>query len=267
MISWKIVGICLVFIVGVSLSVLSCKESASLDPVLYPYGVVEDDVYNMDSTTILVIDNKFGAIHIEGSFSEDRVFMSQQKLVLAENSTIAESYYDKMHFVVTRDGDSLIVHTDAPYQTNEVKPSCNLGIIMPPILTTIIKNGRDNIEIFYLYANCTIKNTNNHITLTEHRGSCDVRTTGGAIRIENYLPTAGFCKAYSGSGDIILDIPVYTTARVDAMTKDGEIKVTPNLIFTDIEEEGNSFKGTLKTGSGEIFLRTDEGNIELNGFE
>jgi hypothetical protein len=87
--------------------------------------VVEDAYFDPNSGSILLIDNKFGAIHIEGDFSEDRLFIRQQKVVLAENSTIAEFYYDKMSFTVSRKGDSLLVSTEAPHQTTEVKPSCN----------------------------------------------------------------------------------------------------------------------------------------------
>ena len=94
-----------------------------------------------------------------------------------------------------------------------------------------------------------------------------IRTTGGNISIEMFFPEEGYCRAYSGSGNIMVVIPVHTSVQVDALTKNGEVNVAENFNFSDVEDNGNSFKGTLETGAGEIYLRTDFGNINLISFE
>jgi DUF4097 and DUF4098 domain-containing protein YvlB len=264
MLIWRSVIVFITIILSVLILALACKDSNPLDPVLYDYGVVIDTV--LSSASVIIIENQFGAIHIEGSVSEDGIFMRQQKKVLAENSTVAESYYDKMSFIITRSGDSIFVSTEAPYETKNTKPSCNIGIQMLPAIRTIIKNSRNNITLYYLNSTSIVENAFSNITLVENNGSCDVRTTGGDINIETFIPTAGFCRAYSGSGNIALTIPVFSTARVDAMTKNGVVSVAENFIFTDVVESANTFKGTLKDGSGEVYLRAEVGNIDLKSF-
>ena len=243
---------------------LSCKESNPLDPVLYAYGEPNDTTLALAGT--IIIDNPFGATTILGDITEDRIILNRHKLVKAENSAIAESYYDSMIFTLVRNGDSLFISTKAPEETKKVKPYTNVGITMPPAIKPIIKNTRNNVTTYYLTSLCLIENAHGNIILNGHDGSCDVHTTLGNISIETFIPTAGFCRAYSGAGDIVLKIPTYTSATVDVMTNTGEINVTPDLVITDEQNNGNSITGTLKDGAGEIYLRTDVGNISIVGF-
>lgn len=242
----------------------SCKKSNPLDPVLYDYGEVNDTTLVLAGA--IIIDNPFGATTIMGDVTETSILLNRHKLVKAENSRIAESYYPKMSFTVMRNGDTIYISTTAPEETKDVKPFTNIGITMPAAVRPVVKNARNNVTLYYVSSTCLIENAHSNITLIEHDGSCDVHTTNGKISIETIIPTTGFCRATSGSGDIILNIPLYTSARVDAMTKNGSVTVSPDLSFISEQNDGNVLTGTLLDGSAEIYLRTNAGNINLIGF-
>jgi DUF4097 and DUF4098 domain-containing protein YvlB len=79
------------------------------------------------------------------------------------------------------------------------------------------------------------------------------------------IPDAGYCCASTGQGNITLQIPVTTSAKVYAKTGNGTITVT-GLMLTPIAQEPTLVEGTIGEGTGTIRMETAAGNIIRRAF-
>ena len=128
-----------------------------------------------------------------------------------------------------------------------------------------IENATEGIYVFDLDSTLFINNAKDNIEIQRHNGSCEINTSKGNISVEIALPDSGFCRCSTSMGDIVMKLPVTTSATVYAKSNEGTVGYT-NLTFSSLSQKTDFLSGTLGTGDGEIYLETQKGNIQILSF-
>jgi len=79
------------------------------------------------------------------------------------------------------------------------------------------------------------------------------------------LPPAGILNAQVTSGQIIMNVPTNTSAKLTAKVTNGTVNVT-GLSLSNMIGNQKEIQGTLGSGNGKIELTTTNGNISVVGY-
>ena len=109
-----------------------------------------------------------------------------------------------------------------------------------------------------------LKTSNGKITIRNHYGELDSKTSNGAIDADIALPEGGNSFLKTSNGKIVLSIPDETSAMIKASTSNGKIDVADLTVNVIIMEE-KEFKGEIGDGKGNIELETTNGSIAITG--
>jgi len=142
---------------------------------------------------------------------------------------------------------------------------CNLFMEIPYEMPCTIKSPNKGVSAYSLDTTLYVLNSSGEIDVARHNGSCDLKTSFGDILVEISIPENGYCHCKTASGNIKVMIPTTSSASILAKTSNGKITFT-NLDIKISEEYPGFLSGSIGSGKGSIYLETDDGNIEIIGF-
>jgi hypothetical protein len=206
-----------------------------------------------------------GNIKITGKSGSDSVIITGIRRVGSESTQDAEEHLKFLEVSVEDLGNKVLVKTIQPEKTYGRSYQVNYAITLPEDLKVVVSSVNGNVTLDSINNEVVVSNVNGTITLDEIYGSVFVTLTNGGIDGEITMPQDGLIEMILVNGNIVLNIPVETSAAFAAGVTNGNIVVS-NLTLKDQIVTSSSLSGTLGEGRGTISLITVNGNINVSGF-
>jgi len=206
-----------------------------------------------------------GNIDITGNVQANTVSISGTKRVKAKSMEDAEQRLTELNVDVQDMINEVFVVTMQPDDTQGRDYEVDYTITLPENLEVHVNSVTGNLEINTISNNVSIGHVTGSVTLEEIEGSANVELVTGIIEGKVTLPLNNNITMRIVTGNIILNIPVNTSAEFSANVITGSINVS-NLTLQNKVETSTFLGGTLGNGEGTISLRTVTGNISVSGF-
>ena len=205
-----------------------------------------------------------------------------EKIVRSHSLADAEASLAYLDVVVSSDENEVRVRTEQPRDTRGRDYQVEYHVIIPESWQAFAENTNGGIEIDSLKSAVYVDIINGNISLSDVGGQVNAGLTNGNVILVNFqgsvdavvnngqilgdvtLPLDGICSLEIVNGNIVLDIPVSTSAEFVAVVANGSISIT-GLPLKDQVITERSTSGTLEDGQGAITLQVVNGNIEVHG--
>jgi hypothetical protein len=242
----------------------SCNES-TIDEQLFEYtqnytGSVQVPL-NINKITI---ENSIGFIFLNGSADILTASYVLNKKVKVTESSLAQNEFNKILFKTVAVSDTLNWSIFFPSNLID-RYKCNLNLNIPAGKKIIVKENNMGVQTYALENDIYVETDNDECILEGHGGSAEVHTLTGNITAMISIPDSGYCKCYSSDGNIIVQVPIGSSANIILKTTSGSITHS-NLNIQNLAVTNKELTGTIGTGNGTIYVETVKGNILLEGF-
>jgi hypothetical protein len=110
----------------------------------------------------------------------------------------------------------------------------------------------------------TVQTSNGAVTLSNHLGSANVHTSNGRIDASIVALASGEAATLrTSSGKVALDLPSNQSFSFDAVTSNGEVKVTGYSVNYQINEKTHK-SGTVGSGPyAQVTINSSNGSVEI----
>ncbi len=206
-----------------------------------------------------------GNIKITGMSGSDSVIITGIRRVGSESTQDAEEHLQLLEVSVEDLGNKILVKTLQPEKSYGRSYQVNYTITLPKDLKVLVSSVNGNVTLDSIDNDVIVSNVNGTITLNEIYGSAFVSLINGGIDGEITMPQDGVIQMSVVNGNIVLNIPVETSAEFAAGITNGNIVVS-NLTLQNQVVTSSSLNGTLGDGKGTISVITVNGNISVSGF-
>lgn len=247
---------------------------------------------NMRAEGILEVENSNGAVTVLGVSDGNQIRITGEKIARGRNESEATASLGKIQVKVVETEQGLAVRTVVPDDiASSSSPAVTYKIEVPRSWGVRVANANGNVSINGVrksaaatvangavqlndvIGNVHVKVANGGITTTGQvpaSGTCSIQTTNGAINAKLMVDPSASCDLATTNGAITLSLPASTSAGVSAKTSIGRISVQ-GLEFSNKTKNqslvgGETFSGTLGSGSGTVKLAVTHGAIALKGF-
>jgi hypothetical protein len=212
----------------------------------------------------LKVENRIGGILLNGiDYTPMEYYL--YKTVRAETILKGQERFDEIRLESNAENDTINYFISSPDSSAYFEYYCSLSMDILHDISCVVKSPNRGVFANFMDATLTVLNSTGKLEILKHTGSCDVKTSVGDVLIEMILPDKGYCRAYTNSGNIRLKILRTASATISARTGNGSI-LFYNLEISDLQHDNDSLSGKLGSGTGEIYLETKSGNIEIVGF-
>lgn len=147
--------------------------------------------------------------------------------------------------------------------SSTAEPSCLVDLSIPYGMSCHIAQANGRVEADDVDSVLDVDNAA-EVDVERQSGSCRVAADGD-ISVLMDLPDSGYCRLSAANGDITLKIPTTTSAALYAKSGDGTVSDS-GLVISNLQRLSSLVSGTLNSGQGEIYLKTQKGNVRLVGF-
>jgi hypothetical protein len=213
----------------------------------------------------LTVENRIGGILLNGIDYDVPMEYYLYKTVRAETIIKGQERFDEILLESNAENDTINYFISSPDSSAYYVSYCSLSLDILNDITCVVNSPNRGVFTSYLDTTLTVFNSTGKIEVLKHTGSCDVKTSVGDVLIEMILPENGYCRAFSASGNVKLEIHNTASAIISAKAENGSI-IFYNLEISDLEQSNGSLSGKLGSGAGEIYLETKSGDIEIVGF-
>ena len=222
----------------------------------------ESSFISAHGVTKVNVSNHYGSIIVTGWSLDDSIRAYLAKTIKTESRQIAELHFNDIKSEVVKDGDTLNISISAPVNSDNIYYFSSLSLEIPLTMDCAILHSDRMVKIDGLNSDLHIHEAE-EVEVSGLNGACEVASRGN-IAVQMTLPADGFCHLTSDNGHITLRLPTNTSGRVTARTAFGIVEYF-YLDFSELEHENNSLSGKLGTGSAEIIMATNVGNITIIG--
>ncbi len=239
---------------------------------------------------VLEVENDNGGVSVVGVSEGNRIRITGEQVATGENESEAAAHLEKIEVRVAKTGEGLLVRTvmrdeipsgylvnyriEVPRGWDVRVANANGNVAINGVrnsATARVANGR--VELDDVVGSVQVKVANGEIRTTGEvpaSGTCSIRTSNGAIHAKLLVDPSASCDLMTINGAITLSLPATTSAGVAARTVFGRITVQ-GLAFAGTTKDrsmmgGESFSGTLGSGTGKVQLAATNGAIALKGF-
>jgi hypothetical protein len=255
------------FSIGAIVSIFfitSCTESTEPEQ-LFKYTQRSSAYFDIDTTVnYFGVNNPIGFIFLYGVYNQTRINYTLDKSVWVKSGDLANGEFNKISLKHSVLSDSILCLIDCPSQSISGY-YCTMNLDIPYGKKVSVRNPNDGVRTSYLESDLFAETTTEDCLVDGHSGSLDAHTTSGNIISQLIIPTDGYCKCYSVSGDIIIRIPIESTGNIHIKTTSGTASFE-NLNITTTINTSKEIIGTLGTGNETIYLESTSGDIKLIGF-
>lgn len=221
----------------------------------------------MEPGAALTVTNKSGTISVTSWDKDELMIIAEKRLkkrvggvgwileklnIPFKTSEELDSYFEKVHVTVTRDGSNVDVDTVYPSSNPEMNVSVNYEIKVPRETNLEIRNSDGRIEITAVHGAMVSTTSNGKIVLEKLEGSIEARTSNGSITCRS---VSGSIDVRTSNGSITIEAPVVLAAldSITCGTSNGSIRVTLN------EESAFSLEARTRNGSIHTDFTVDTG--------
>ena len=212
--------------------------------------------------SILALENSVGSITIDG-LDVTECNVTAAITVKAPTDQEAKELADQIKIELDQDGETLTVKIQKPRTKKRRSIRISFNITVPK--QTALELGCDvgNIQVSNITEKIEAKTDVGKITCKEISNDIDIKADVGTVKVV-YSKTAPATCSISIStdvGGIDLTTPPNFSAAVDADTDVGSIRT--DLPLTVRGKIGKSLHGTIGSGEGKLYLKTDVGSIRI----
>ena len=217
-----------------------------------------------DGLSVLNLKSINGVVEVFGDPEATDIRIDGTRRVGGETRRDAEDHLEKLDVDITRDGSRLWIETDQPRVTFGREYIVDYTITLPPDMEVFLEHVNGEVYVESLDEYLSVEHTNGAIELRDLRCDLIVDLVNGSVMSDLELLPDGVVEIETTNGDIDLEIPVATSADLDAQVTNGRIYVSNFDI-----DPGNArdLSATLGDGDGAIDLRTVNGSIHVTGVE
>ncbi|MDZ7721739.1 MAG: hypothetical protein U5R06_02655 [candidate division KSB1 bacterium] len=218
-----------------------------------------------DGTDRLLLNSMNGRVEVIGQTDMKKAVIEGKKIVKSNSQTDAESFLNELSVHVEKQGQDVLVASRQPTETRGRDVSFEYTIRVPRAwrVGVDLLNGECSLDSLANFVN--VKVTNGNVLLDQLICSADLRVTNGQISGVVILPPDGDLDAETTNGLINLLLPRTMSARFYARVNNGLIQLS-NLDLTDCVGSDREVRGVLGEGSGNVWLKTTNGNIMVSGY-
>ena len=210
----------------------------------------------------LTLDNDVGSITIEGL---DVAQCNVEATVKAEAPTEeeAQELAEKVSIALEQNGGNLNVKITKPPHKKRRQVSIKFNITVPRETALQITSDVGKIRISDITEDIRIRTDVGDISCQEITGDIDLQADVGTINVVYSKNATAACDVNikTDVGAIDLTTPPECSASVQADTDVGSI--TTDMPLTITGKVGKNLHGTIGTGEGKLYLRTDVGSIRI----
>lgn len=216
----------------------------------------------LEPGSILALKNSVGSITIEG-LDVTECNVTAAICVKAPTDEEAEKLAEQIKIELDRDGKTLTVRTEKPRTKKRRSISISFDITVPKQTALELESDVGKIQVSNITEKIKAKTDVGQITCKEISGDIDLRADVGTVKVVYAKTAPAACNATitTDVGGIDLTTPPNFSAAVDADTDVGSIRT--DLPLTVRGKIGKSLHGTIGSGEGKLYLRTDVGSIRI----
>ncbi|MCA0445559.1 MAG: DUF4097 domain-containing protein [Bacteroidetes bacterium] len=259
-------GLVILMPILASFFLAGCPKEEDEDPQLSPYyhsAAAEIDIAT--TTQFVVASNSAGTISVSSKTPDNLLNAFLYKTIWAETQNDANLHFKDIAFSSLVSPDSVKFVVNAPASSSAIRFIGNLTLHVPGNLVPVFRSPNKGVITANLSSTVLVYGSEGKIDITKHNGSVDLKTSNGDISVGFvFLRNGGFCRCYSGNGNITIEIPKSVSATLSAKTGNGTVSYS-NLTISNKVESPGILTGNLAIGSGEIHLETKKGNITIKG--
>lgn len=236
------------------------------------------------------LSNVNGAVTLE-AWDRNEVRIEAEKKVKAGDAGVARKYMSQLKIEITQAADGLRIETKHPRRESgffdwmfgkDVNANVTYRLHVPrrAALSIASVNGgvsvtgtRGKAHLETVNGGITVKDVRGTMTLETVNGGIDVLRSAGALRAESVnggidaelssLPDESEVRITSTNGGISLRLPRDARLSIDAGTTNGRVR--SDLSIDGGQPGKRSLKGDLNGGGGQLYARTTNGSIDING--
>lgn len=225
------------------------------------------DEIPVESHIRINIDAINGEVVVTGQSDADRVVVIADLLVSSDTLADADLHIKELEIQVFDTADDIFVQTVHPENTGSREYIVEYYIIVPDSFEVLTKQHNGRIEIIDIQNSVEVLNGNGAVWLSDIVGGVSVDLDIGSIEGTVILPVDEAIDWSINIGSLDLRIPTSTSAVLSATIGGvGDIMVS-DLDVVDSLSTPKALSGTLGEGEGSITLSTDNGIIEVIGFD
>ncbi|MCP4258834.1 MAG: DUF4097 domain-containing protein [Planctomycetes bacterium] len=210
----------------------------------------------------LAIENKVGSITIEG---QDVANCTVDATVKAKAPTEeeAQELARQVKIALEQNGNTLTVKITRPPNKRRRSITINFNITVPKETALQIGSDVGKIRISDITEDIRIRTDVGDISCQEITGDIDLQADVGKIYVvySKTAPAACDVNIKTDVGSIDITTPPGCSASVQADTDVGSI--TTDMPLTITGRVGKKLHGTIGTGEGKLYLKTDVGSIRI----
>ncbi|MCP4580768.1 MAG: DUF4097 domain-containing protein [candidate division Zixibacteria bacterium] len=231
------------------------------------YIAVEEFLFEVDvaNQSLFRLTAVNGSISITGESNSDSIIITGERRVGSESTEDAEEHLELLEVRVQELTDEIYIRTIQPNETYGRNYEVDYEITLPDGFMIIASHVNGSVTVGSINNTVTVSNVNGQIDLNDISGSAIASLVNGQIEGDVVLPSNGLIAMSTVNGNVVLNIPVNTSAEFEASRVNGSI----NIRYLDLQNEvitSTSRRGILGNGDGEISLSTVNGNIWAIGF-
>ena len=237
------------------------------------------------------LSNVNGAVTLE-AWDRNEVRIEAEKKVKSGDADVARKYMSQLKINITQEAGGLRIDTQYPRRQGggffdwmfgkDVNASVTYRLHVPRRAALQIVSVNGGVSVTGTRGRANLETTNGGITVKDVQGNMTLETVNGGIDV---IRSAGALKAGSVNGGIdaeLSDLPDGSEIRLTSTTggihlrlpRDARLSIdagtTNGRVHSDLSIEGGqpgkrSLKGDLNGGGGQLYVRTTNGGIEING--
>jgi len=223
-----------------------------------------DETIQLSSQDAFSLENINGDVVIEASGTGRRITVEAELIAGSHSRSDAERWLDKLAVRISNRTHVVAVETDFPNDAKGRRLEVRYHVRIPEGIDVELHHVNGQITLADIVGDVGVNHINGRVDIDNLRGSLDVHLINGTIDCHVTLDPGGFAFLSTMNGEIKLDIPKSTSARLHAEATNGEVR------FEDLTMHGESGNrrdraGTIGDGGGQIELSVVNGTITVKG--
>lgn len=223
-----------------------------------------NETIQLSGQNAVSIQNVNGDVLVEASGTGHRIRVEAELISGSDSRRDAEQWLDKLGVRISERTRVIAVETDFPNNSKGRRLEVRYHVRIPEGIAVALNHVNGRITLRDLVGDVDITHMNGRVEIDNHRGSLNVHLINGTIDCHVTLDPAGFVFLSTMNGEIRLDIPKTTSARLHAGATNGEVRFE-DLIVRDESGNARDRAGTIGDGGGQIELNVINGTITVRG--
>ncbi len=221
--------------------------------------------YTTESLNTFDLTGVNGNIKVNGVAELDSVQIWGEKIVESNSREDARAHLSELEVVTVQEGQNLVTVSEHPTEESTRTYIVNYNIEVPLDWDIVLANINGNLELHSLRADKQIILVNGNIEVEDVDDNLQIQLTNGNVTGSVSDITEGMVNINLTNGTMTLGLAKESSSKFSASVVNGSVSVQ-NLPLTNLQTGDTFVSGVLGNGTGDIILKSVNGNITVNGY-